>query len=821
MVLAEAEESKLEKFANSGPLVLPECSTNQELESKMEIASVGRLTKPSVCSVGKPSVDMPDDDTKEELVIEDKTLCKNKANQAKVGKLTSKDYMVELVKKSSEVTEQLSGKNDKSKLSGAKQRDHSPNVNIEQPSNRKTECTKPATQNTQLLAAGAMMGNAEEIQTPNFNEIVTNEMMSNPTEGREYVQSQESNKPHNKQKCILQSARKENSSDIETVAKTQTNLEIQSGRVIKSKPNNNIAKKIGQKLQGDLLEGQSVQECNQNKPDLLFHCEKKSPKEPNRSKEVGNLENEQNHAAASILMHQSDQKVSFRPTEKINRPSPPFTRPQKISIKPPKAKRKRTVRSQSKKPPQKRSPFSKNHTKPEKSAVNEQMTEKLPRAQVKRKLESQKHDYPAKRLHIRFMDLWTAEEVINWVRSKTFGHLYESTFQANNITGQQLTDMKGHALNIFLNTRLKIVNPIHLNRLTRDVGDFNYYKQDSSTEESVRSLFLKFLTGDGIRWLKMHEPDDLLPRDCEHLCKFEFPGKKLAMLSAKALEKNEISKKSTDFLIKTIKDVLSANPSDDTGEKVLEVWKYRVWPGQPRYTRSVPSCFSIEKKSVFEEPDIQPIDKSSGAKWYRPDRNEGNERGQSTESVIEPYAEVSDSKNEWVFKPEGPELWDNERVLEWIKSTNYSEYVGVFRKTKIDGRVLLKLTPFILRQIGVRSMKDARVICTLLDDLRLQAMNSWWNSPAVKPYINQTPKKRERRRDEDYQDAERRKRRRIDSTTVILRCKMCEKPDVKVCTGCEKVWYCSRDCQAQDWPKHRELCLYNQSERLNNRKESN
>jgi len=789
MVLAEAEESKLEKFANSEPLVLPECSTNQE--SKIETASVGRLTEPSVCSVSKHSNDIPDEDTKEELVIEDKTLGKKKDYLTKIGKPTNKDYMDELTKKSSEVTEQLSGKNDKSKLSGAKQGDQSLNVNIEQPSIHKTECTKATTQNNEILA------------------------------GTKCVQSQECNAQHNEKKSILQSSLKEKSSGIETVAKTQTNFENQSGRVMESKPNNNIAKNIGQKQQGHHVEGEIVHECNKKKAELLYQCEKISGNEPNRSTEVRNLENEQNNSAASDLIPQPDQKVSFRPTQKIVKPSPPFTRPQKLSIKPAKTKRKRAIRSQSKKPPQKRSPFSKNHTKLEKSAGDEQTTEKLPRPQVKRKLESQKHDYPAKRLHIRFMDLWTAEEVINWVRSKTFGHLYENTFQANNITGQQLTDMKGHALNIFLNTRLKIVNPIHLNRLTRDVGDFNYYKKDSSTDESVRSIFLKFLTGDGIRWLKMHEPEDLLPRDCEHLCKFEFSGKKLAMLSAKALEKNEISKKSAEFLIKAIKDVLSTNPRDDTREKVLEVWKYRVWPGQPRYTRSVPSCFSIEKKSLLEEPDIQPIDKNSGAKWYRPDRNEGNEIGQSMESAIEPYAEASGAKHEWVFKPEGPELWDNERVLEWIKSTNYSEYVGVFRKTKIDGRVLLKLTPFILRQIGVRSMKDARIICSLLDDLRLQAMNSWWNSPAVKPYINQAPKKRERRRDEDYQDAERRKRRKIETTAIILRCKMCEKPDVKVCTGCEKVWYCSRDCQAQDWPKHRELCLYNQSERLNNRKGSN
>jgi len=816
MVLAEAEGSKLEKLANSGPLVLPKCPENQQLESKMEIPSVIRPTKPSVDPVTKQIDDMPHDEPREEDVTEDKPPRKKKSKPTEVGKPTHKDYVVELLKKSSEVTEQLLVEKDKSKLSAAKQRDQPPKENME-PSNRTNECTKPATRNSKQPTGSAMMKNADEIQTPNLSENVPKELTSHSTEGTNYVGSQTeiatvSTALHSERKVILQTAVCDKSSALGSMVKNLNDLESQS-RVMQSKLNN-IAKKIEPKRTELFMDEDMINGSDKKSSNLKYQSERKSPTEPHCSTKVKNLENEISYGAPSVTVPQPDEISSLIPTENITKPSPPFSRPQKSSLKLAKTKRKRAGKSQTKKPQQKRSPFSKNQSKAEKSVDKEQSTEKLPRAQVKRKFESQKPDHPAKRRHIRYMDLWTADEVINWVRSKTFGHLYENTFQANNITGQQLTDMKGHALNIFLNTRLKIVNPIHLNRLTRDVGDFNYYKQDSASDESVRSLFLKFLTGDGIRWLKMHEPQNFLPRDCEHLCKFEFSGRKLTMLSAKALEKNDISKKSADYLLEEIKDVLSNSPSAATKEKVLEVWKYRVWPGQPRYTRSDPSCFLIGKK-VFEEPDIQPIDKSSGAKWHKPDPMELNESGHSMEIANESYVE-----DDWKFKPEGPELWDNERVLEWIKTTNYSEYVGVFRNTKIDGRVLLKLTPFILRQLGVRSMKDARVICTLIDDLRLQAMQSWWNSPAVTPYINQAPKKRERRRDEDYHDAERRKRRKIETTTVLLRCKMCEKPDVKVCTGCEKVWYCSQACQAQDWPKHRELCLYKQSERVNNRKGS-
>jgi len=791
MVLAEAEGSKLEKLANSGPLVFPKCPENQKLESKMEIASDGRQTKPSVGSVSKQIDDVPNSKRTEDDFTQDKALRMNKSKPTEVGQLAHKDYAVKVVQTSSEVTvtEQLLLKKDDSNLSAAKQRDQSLNKKIEHPPKSKNVGTNPSTRTSKQLTGQNNFQSQEKFAT-------------------------ESNAPHNNEKGILETTVSENCSTLQSIiVKDPIDLQDQSDQVMKGELNN-IVKNIEQQRKEPLLDETKIGESDKKLPAFKYQGEGKFPKQPDSLK-VKNLVSKNSCSAASVLAPQSRETSSLILTENITKPSPPFSRPQKTTLKLAKTKRKRTARSQTKKPQQKRSPFSKSLSKAEKAVKNDQLAETLPRAQVKRKFESQEIDHPAKRRHIRYMDLWTAEEVIHWVKSKTFGHLYESTFQANNITGQQLTDMKGHALNIFLNTRLKIVNPIHLNRLTRDVGDFNYYKQDSTRDESVRSLFLKFLTGDGIRWLKMHEPDHFLPKDCEHFCKFEFSGKKLAMLTAKALAKNEISKKSADYLIEEIKDVLSNNPSAATKEKVLDVWKFRVWPGQPRYTRSDPGCFLIGKKSMFEEPDIQPIDKSSGAKWQRPDPTEVNDSCHSMEIAHETYTE-DDGK----FKPEGPELWDNERVLEWIKSTNYAEYVGVFRQTKIDGRVLLKLTPFILRQLGVRSMKDARVICTLIDDLRLQAMQTWWNSPAVTPYINQTPKKRERRRDEDYHEAERKKRRKNETTNVILRCKMCEKLDVKVCTGCEKVWYCSRDCQAKDWPKHRELCLYNQNQRVNNRKVS-
>jgi hypothetical protein len=44
-------------------------------------------------------------------------------------------------------------------------------------------------------------------------------------------------------------------------------------------------------------------------------------------------------------------------------------------------------------------------------------------------------------------------------------------------------------------------------------------------------------------------------------------------------------------------------------------------------------------------------------------------------------------------------------------------------------------------------------------------------------------------------------------------CILCGKQDVKICTRCEKAWYCSPECQSKDWPKHREFCIASRIEK--------
>lgn len=40
----------------------------------------------------------------------------------------------------------------------------------------------------------------------------------------------------------------------------------------------------------------------------------------------------------------------------------------------------------------------------------------------------------------------------------------------------------------------------------------------------------------------------------------------------------------------------------------------------------------------------------------------------------------------------------------------------------------------------------------------------------------------------------------------IPTCKVCSKPNVNVCSGCNRVYYCSVDCQKSDWKTHKVTC---------------
>ncbi|XP_062569868.1 uncharacterized protein LOC134231932 isoform X1 [Saccostrea cucullata] len=47
-----------------------------------------------------------------------------------------------------------------------------------------------------------------------------------------------------------------------------------------------------------------------------------------------------------------------------------------------------------------------------------------------------------------------------------------------------------------------------------------------------------------------------------------------------------------------------------------------------------------------------------------------------------------------------------------------------------------------------------------------------------------------------------------NSANDVFKCKMCKqgKQTMKRCTRCREAYYCSRECQAKDWPVHRTMC---------------
>jgi hypothetical protein len=43
-------------------------------------------------------------------------------------------------------------------------------------------------------------------------------------------------------------------------------------------------------------------------------------------------------------------------------------------------------------------------------------------------------------------------------------------------------------------------------------------------------------------------------------------------------------------------------------------------------------------------------------------------------------------------------------------------------------------------------------------------------------------------------------------TSQAQSCYVCQKPAKNLCSKCKKIYYCSRDCQAKDWQKHKLIC---------------
>ncbi|GAU99039.1 hypothetical protein RvY_10095 [Ramazzottius varieornatus] len=38
------------------------------------------------------------------------------------------------------------------------------------------------------------------------------------------------------------------------------------------------------------------------------------------------------------------------------------------------------------------------------------------------------------------------------------------------------------------------------------------------------------------------------------------------------------------------------------------------------------------------------------------------------------------------------------------------------------------------------------------------------------------------------------------------KCARCGYPAKQRCSGCKMEWYCRRQCQVQQWPKHKKVC---------------
>ena len=50
-----------------------------------------------------------------------------------------------------------------------------------------------------------------------------------------------------------------------------------------------------------------------------------------------------------------------------------------------------------------------------------------------------------------------------------------------------------------------------------------------------------------------------------------------------------------------------------------------------------------------------------------------------------------------------------------------------------------------------------------------------------------------------------------DKISKIMNCFVCDKPTIKQCVKCAQIYYCSRECQLNNWQTHKKECLELQS----------
>lgn len=67
---------------------------------------------------------------------------------------------------------------------------------------------------------------------------------------------------------------------------------------------------------------------------------------------------------------------------------------------------------------------------------------------------------------------------------------------------------------------------------------------------------------------------------------------------------------------------------------------------------------------------------------------------------------------------EDPRNWDEERVAEWLRSINCSQYVQLFFKNNITGSNLMELDAPALKELGIGKVGDRIRIATQTKNFR-------------------------------------------------------------------------------------------------------